>query len=47
LSRGERGFSEDDADVVSQEFTMLMMLKSLNIDPHVLGYDPVEDKWED
>jgi len=26
---------------------MLMMLKSLNIDPDVLGYDPVEDKWRD
>lgn len=26
---------------------MLMMLKSLNIDPDVLGYDAVEDKWRD
>lgn len=30
-----------------QEFTMMMMLKSLNIEPEVLGYDPVEDKWLD
>ncbi|KAL2129145.1 hypothetical protein VTI74DRAFT_8180 [Chaetomium olivicolor] len=28
-------------------FTMLTMLKSLNIDPDVLGYDPVEEKWRD
>ncbi|KAK3330097.1 hypothetical protein B0H66DRAFT_597646 [Apodospora peruviana] len=26
-------------------FTMLMMLKSLNIEPDVLGWDPLEDKW--
>jgi Swi5-dependent recombination DNA repair protein 1 len=30
-----------------QGFTMLMMLKSLNIDPDILGYDPAEDKWRD
>jgi hypothetical protein len=30
-----------------QEFTMHMMLKSLNIDPEVVGYDPVEDTWAD
>lgn len=26
---------------------MHMMLKSLNIDPEVVGYDPVEDKWRE
>jgi hypothetical protein len=26
---------------------MHMMLKSLNIDPKAIGYDPVEDKWRD
>lgn len=30
---------------LTQGFTMLMMLKSLNIEPELLGYDPVEDKW--
>jgi len=26
---------------------MLMMLKSLNIDPQLLGYDAEEDGWRD
>ena len=30
-----------------QDFTMHMMLKSLNIDPKTIGYDPAEDKWRD
>ena len=30
-----------------QNFTMLMMLRSLNIDPDILGYDATEDKWQD
>ncbi|KAB5578689.1 hypothetical protein GE09DRAFT_558351 [Coniochaeta sp. 2T2.1] len=30
-----------------RDFTMHMMLKSLNIDPKTVGYDPVEDKWRD
>jgi hypothetical protein len=30
-----------------QEFTMLMMLRSLNIDPELLGLDVAEDHWID
>ncbi|KAJ4297271.1 hypothetical protein N0V88_004189 [Collariella sp. IMI 366227] len=40
----EEGEVEDNGE---EEFTMLMMLKSLNIDLEILGYDPVEDKWRD
>ncbi|KAK5663750.1 hypothetical protein OQA88_4181 [Cercophora sp. LCS_1] len=35
--RGDEGEEEG--------FTMLMMLKSLNIEPELLGYDTVEGKW--
>lgn len=28
-------------------FTMLMMLRSLNIEPEVLGWDEGEEKWKD
>ncbi|KAK4681615.1 hypothetical protein QC764_108940 [Podospora pseudoanserina] len=38
--KGEEG---DD----TEGFTMLMMLKSLNIEPEVLGWDPGEEKWKD
>lgn len=30
-----------------QEFTMRMMLKSLNIEPELVGYDTVEEAWRD
>ncbi|KAK4105617.1 hypothetical protein N658DRAFT_483068 [Parathielavia hyrcaniae] len=45
-SGGEDG-NEDEEDGEETEFTMLAMLKSLNIDPDVVGYDPVEDRWRD
>lgn len=55
VSSRQRGEMNSQADTFShlffssraQGFTMLMMLKSLNIDPDVLGYDAVEDKWRD
>ncbi|KAL2156920.1 hypothetical protein VTH06DRAFT_2320 [Thermothelomyces fergusii] len=40
----EEEVKEEDAE---SEFTMAVMLKSLNIEPDVLGYDPIEDKWRD
>ncbi|KAK4454810.1 hypothetical protein QBC34DRAFT_433728 [Podospora aff. communis PSN243] len=50
-SDGER---EDDGDREeveeeneNQGFTMLAMLKSLNIEPELLGWDPSEEKWLD
>ncbi|KAK0630165.1 hypothetical protein B0T17DRAFT_635961 [Bombardia bombarda] len=43
---GEDG-REAEEDGEESDFTMLMMLKSLNIDPDILGYDPVEDKWRE
>ncbi|OIW24004.1 hypothetical protein CONLIGDRAFT_674153 [Coniochaeta ligniaria NRRL 30616] len=40
--------SEDGPEQSEErDFTMHMMLKSLNIDPKIIGYDPVEDKWRD
>lgn len=33
--------------IVSQEFNMAQMLRSLNIDLSLLGYDEVEEKWTD
>ncbi|KAK4193302.1 hypothetical protein QBC35DRAFT_481171 [Podospora australis] len=45
---GEEGDkSEEEEEDEAEGFTMLMMLKSLNIEPEVLGYDPEEDKWVD
>ncbi|KXX76706.1 Swi5-dependent recombination DNA repair protein 1, partial [Madurella mycetomatis] len=43
----EDGAGLEDEEEGDVGFTMLMMLKSLNIEPEVLGYDPVEDKWKD
>ncbi|KAK4231194.1 hypothetical protein QBC38DRAFT_467097 [Podospora fimiseda] len=46
----EDGDGDGDGDKDEEEeegFTMLMMLKSLNIEPEVLGWDAVEDKWVD
>ncbi|KAK0730365.1 hypothetical protein B0H67DRAFT_638879 [Lasiosphaeris hirsuta] len=44
----ERGDEESEEGVDKESgFTMLMMMQSLNIDPVILGYDPVEDKWQD
>ncbi|KAK4197844.1 hypothetical protein QBC40DRAFT_284700 [Triangularia verruculosa] len=41
--QGQKEEEGDDAE----GFTMLMMLKSLNIEPEVLGWDPGEEKWKD
>ncbi|KAK3905813.1 hypothetical protein C8A05DRAFT_30370 [Staphylotrichum tortipilum] len=52
-SEREKGEEEDhvgeekEEEIEELEFTMLMMLKSLNIDPDVLGYDAVEERWRD
>ncbi|KAL2023257.1 hypothetical protein VTK56DRAFT_3380 [Thermocarpiscus australiensis] len=43
----DEGEEAEEEESEQSGFTMLMMLKSLNIDPDVLGYDPVEDKWRD
>ncbi|KAL2271249.1 hypothetical protein VTJ83DRAFT_620 [Remersonia thermophila] len=51
----ERDEEEDDEEETKreeeeeegEEFTMAMMLKSLNIDPDVLGWDAGEGKWRD
>ncbi|KAH8905897.1 hypothetical protein BR93DRAFT_928473 [Coniochaeta sp. PMI_546] len=40
--------SQDESEQSEErDFTMHMMLQSLNIDPKVIGYDLVEDKWRD
>ncbi|KAK0667356.1 hypothetical protein QBC41DRAFT_396081 [Cercophora samala] len=44
--RGEEDQKEEEGDD-TEGFTMLMMLKSLNIEPEVLGWDPGEEKWMD
>ncbi|KAK3694606.1 hypothetical protein B0T22DRAFT_373661 [Podospora appendiculata] len=38
---------EEEEEGDDEGFTMVMMLKSLNIDPDVLGYDAAEDKWRE
>ncbi|KAK4144359.1 uncharacterized protein C8A04DRAFT_27813 [Dichotomopilus funicola] len=44
----DKGQGEEvDEETEESEFTMTMMLESLNIEPSILGYDPVEDKWKD
>ncbi|GAB1310535.1 Swi5-dependent recombination DNA repair protein 1 [Madurella fahalii] len=43
---GDEGRNDEEGGEEQVGFTMLMMLKSLNIEPDVLGYDPVEDKWK-
>ncbi|KAL2257184.1 hypothetical protein VTK26DRAFT_545 [Humicola hyalothermophila] len=43
----KEGGGEKEEGNEESGFTMLMMLKSLNIDPDVLGYDPVEERWKD
>ncbi|KAK0729020.1 hypothetical protein B0T21DRAFT_402988 [Apiosordaria backusii] len=42
---GDRKSEEEEDD--TEGFTMLMMLKSLNIELEVLGWDPGEEKWKD
>ncbi|KAK3336455.1 hypothetical protein B0T19DRAFT_437217 [Cercophora scortea] len=42
---GESGKEGEEGD--DEGFTMVMMFKSLNIDPDVLGYDAAEDKWRE
>ncbi|KAK4178647.1 hypothetical protein QBC36DRAFT_324275 [Triangularia setosa] len=41
----EQDQKEGDGDD-TEGFTMLMMLKSLNIEPEILGWDPGEEKWK-
>ncbi|KAL2184092.1 hypothetical protein L209DRAFT_781721 [Thermothelomyces heterothallicus CBS 203.75] len=43
----EKTRDEEEEEEDAESFTMAMMLKSLNIEPDVLGYDPVEEKWRD
>lgn len=31
--------------MILQEFTMDMMLKTLNVDPQIIGYDVTGQKW--
>ncbi|KAB5549659.1 hypothetical protein GE09DRAFT_1060096 [Coniochaeta sp. 2T2.1] len=38
---------EEVEESEERDFTMHMMLKSLNIDPKTIGYDAAEDKWRD
>ncbi|KAK3393634.1 putative meiosis protein [Podospora didyma] len=45
--RREQEEEEEDDNDEESGFTMVMMLKSLNIDPEILSYDPAEDKWRD
>ncbi|KAK3382884.1 hypothetical protein B0T24DRAFT_661490 [Lasiosphaeria ovina] len=44
---GDGGGGKEESEGEESDFTMLMMLKSLNIDPNALGYDAAEDKWRD
>ncbi|KAL2141496.1 hypothetical protein VTI28DRAFT_2370 [Corynascus sepedonium] len=43
----EQKEEEEVVEAEESEFTMPMMLKSLNIEPGLLGYDPDEEKWHD
>ncbi|KAL2125074.1 hypothetical protein VTJ04DRAFT_1439 [Mycothermus thermophilus] len=44
---GDENEAEEEEGEEESEFTILMMLRSLNIDPDVLGYDAVEGRWLD
>ncbi|KUI54684.1 hypothetical protein VP1G_02038 [Cytospora mali] len=42
-----RGSSEEEEEEDEPEFNMALMLRSLNIDLSLLGYDEAEEKWND
>ncbi|KAL9115931.1 MAG: hypothetical protein Q9227_000299 [Pyrenula ochraceoflavens] len=44
---GSIASSDKTADREDESFTMDMMLESINIDPRLIGYDKVNQRWED